>query len=426
MLKSLVVVGAQWGDEGKGKITNYLSERADIVVRYQGGNNAGHTVKFNGKEFHLQTIPSGIFNKSTLNIIANGMVVNPLALYDEMSGLIKAGFDCKNLVVSSRANLDLDYHLALDGLKEAYLKDKKIGTTKKGIGPCYTDKVSRNGIRFSDFIRDDFDKIYEEHLIEKNEEILKYNGQIIDLKTSLAKYHDVKKMLKPLVKDNVSILEKAKEENKKILFEGAQGAMLDVDFGTYPYVTSSNTTSGGAVSGSGIGLGYIEGVLGIVKAYTTRVGEGPFVTEQNNEFGNIIREKAHEYGVVTHRPRRVGYLDLVQLNFSKNINGFKYIALMLLDILGNMNDIKVCVAYKLDGKEIDYYPADLDELARVEPVYKTFKSWKGDISSCRRFEELPCEAKDYIRFIENYLKVKAVLISVGPSKEQTIFTEEIF
>ena len=426
MLKSLIVVGAQWGDEGKGKVTNYLSERADIVVRYQGGNNAGHTVKFNGKEFHLQTIPSGIFNKDTLNIIANGMVVNPLALYDEISGLTKAGFDCKNLVISSRANLDLDYHLALDGLKEAYLKDKKIGTTKKGIGPCYTDKISRDGIRFSDFIRDDFDKIYEEHLIEKNEEILRYNGQTIDLKTSLAKYHDVKKMLKPLVKDNVSILEKAKEENKKILFEGAQGAMLDVDFGTYPYVTSSNTTSGGAISGSGIGLGYIEGVLGIVKAYTTRVGEGPFVTEQDNEFGNIIREKAHEYGVVTHRPRRVGYLDLVQLNFSKNINGFKYIALMLLDILGNMKDIKVCVAYKLDGKEIDYYPADLDELARVEPVYKTFKSWKEDISSCRKFDELPCEAKDYIRFIENYLKVKAVLVSVGPSKEQTIITEEIF
>jgi adenylosuccinate synthase len=426
MLKSLIVVGAQWGDEGKGKITNYLSERADIVVRYQGGNNAGHTVKFNGKEFHLQTIPSGIFNKNTLNIIANGMVVNPLALYDEMTGLIKAGFDCKNLVISSRANLDLEYHLALDGLKEAYLKDKKIGTTKKGIGPCYTDKISRDGIRFSDFIRDDFDHIYEEHLIEKNKEILKYNGEPIDLKTSLAKYHMVKDTLKPLVKDNVSILAKAKEENKKILFEGAQGAMLDVDFGTYPYVTSSNTTSGGAISGSGIGLGYVEGVLGIVKAYTTRVGEGPFVTEQNNEFGNTVREKAHEYGVVTHRPRRVGYLDLVQLNFSKNINGFKYIALMLLDILGNMNEIKVCTAYKLDGKEIDYYPADLDELSRVEPVYKTFKSWKEDISSCHRFDELPREAKDYIKFIENYLNVKSVLISVGPSKEQTIIAEEIF
>ncbi len=426
MLRSLIVVGAQWGDEGKGKITNYLSEHADIVVRYQGGNNAGHSVRFDGKEFHLQTIPSGIFNKKTLNIIGNGMVVNPLALYDEMDGLIKAGFDCKNLIISTRANLDLEYHLALDGLKEASLKDKKIGTTKKGIGPCYTYKVSRDGIRFSDFIRDDFSKIYEEHLLDANKEIVKYNGEPIDFKESIAKYNKVRSALIPLVKDNVTVLAKAKKEGKKILFEGAQGAMLDVDFGTYPYVTSSNTISGGAISGSGIGLGYIEGCLGIVKAYTTRVGEGPFVTEQNNEFGNTVREKAHEYGVVTHRPRRVGYLDLVQLEFSKNINGFKYIALMLLDILGNMGEIKVCTAYKLNGKVIDYYPADLDELAHVEPVYKTFKSWKEDISSCRKFSDLPVEAKTYIKFIEDYLDVKAAIISVGPSKEQTIITEEIF
>ena len=426
MLRSLIVVGAQWGDEGKGKITNYLSEHADIVVRYQGGNNAGHSVKFNGREFHLQTIPSGIFNAKTLNIIGNGTVVNPLALYSEMKGLIEVGFDCKNLVISSRANLDLEYHLALDGLKEAYLADKKIGTTKKGIGPCYTDKISRDGIRFSDFIRDDFDEIYKAHLIEKNKEIIKYSGEPIDINASIKKYNEVKEILKPLVKDNVSLLAKAKKENKKILFEGAQGAMLDVDFGTYPYVTSSNTTSGGAISGSGIGLGYIEGCLGIVKAYTTRVGEGPFVTEQNNDFGNMIREKAHEYGVVTHRPRRVGYLDLVQLEFSRNVNGFNYIALMLLDILGNVNEIKVCIAYKLDGKVIDYYPSDLDELARVEPVYKTFASWQEDISKCKKFSDFPSEAKNYVKFIENYLNVKAAIISVGPSKEQTIIREEIF
>jgi len=425
-MKSVIVVGAQWGDEGKGKITNYLSSHADIVVRYQGGNNAGHSVAFNGKTFHLQTIPSGVFNENILNILGNGMVINPIALFNEMNMLIDAGFDCKNLVISSRANVDLDYHLELDGLKEQALKDKKIGTTKKGIGPCYTDKISRNGIRFCDFIRDDFDKIYEEHLKEKNEEILKYGGQVIDAKKSLELYKKIKCILAPLVKDTVSILALAKEEGKKILFEGAQGAMLDVDFGTYPYVTSSNTTSGGAISGSGIGLGYIEGVVGIVKAYTTRVGEGPFVTEQNNSFGDTIREKAHEYGVVTHRPRRIGWLDLVQLNYSKNINGFKYIALMLLDILSDLEEIKVCVAYKKNGVEINYYPADLDELQIVEPVYKTFKSWKEDISGCHSFEELPQAAKEYVNFIENYLKVKACIVSVGPSREQTIITEEIF
>lgn len=425
-MNCILVIGSQWGDEGKGKVSNYFSSKADIVVRYQGGNNAGHSVKFNGTTYHLQTIPSGIFNKDTLNVLGNGMVINPLALYNEIKALNEAGYDCKNLVISSRAHLDLEYHLALDGLKEAYLKDKKIGTTKKGIGPCYTDKISRDGIRMCDFIRDDFKDIYKEHLLEKNKEITRYGGEAINVDESIEKYEKVKETIKPLVKDTVSILAKAKEENKKILFEGAQGTMLDVDFGTYPYVTSSNTTSGGAISGSGIGYGYIDGIVAIVKAYTTRVGEGPFVTEQDNEIGDFIREKGHEYGVVTHRPRRVGWLDLVQLRYSKNVNGFKYISLMLLDILGNLKEIKVCTDYELDGKIIDYYPADLDELKRCKPIYKTFKSWDEDISKCTKFEELPDGAKEYISFIENFLKVKAILISVGPDKEETIIREEIF
>ncbi len=425
-MKSIVVLGSQWGDEGKGKITNLYSQKADIVVRYQGGNNAGHTVKFNGMEFHLQTIPSGIFNKNTLNIMGNGMVVNPLAVYDEMQTLIKAGFDCSNLVISSRASIDLNYHLELDGLKEAFLKDKKIGTTKKGIGPCYTDKISRDGLKMCDFIDEDFPKIYKEHLLEKNEEIKRYGGTPIDYETSIKKYLEVIKFLKPYVKETVSILEKAKEENKKILFEGAQGTMLDVDFGTYPYVTSSNSTSGGAITGSGIGLGYIEGVVAIIKSYTTRVGEGPFVTELLDEKGSLIREKAHEYGVVTHRPRRIGWLDLVQLKYSRNVNGFKYGALMLFDILSNLGDINVCVAYELDGKVIDYVPASLKETYRCKPIYKTFKGWIEDISKAKTYEELPEAAKNYIEFIEDFLKIKIVIISVGPDQKDTIIREEIF
>ena len=425
-MKLIVVLGSQWGDEGKGKITNLYSQKADIVVRYQGGNNAGHTVKFNGMEFHLQTIPSGIFNKNTLNIMGNGMVVNPLAVYDEMQTLIKAGFDCSNLVISSRASIDLNYHLELDGLKEAFLKDKKIGTTKKGIGPCYTDKISRDGLKMCDFIDEDFPKIYKEHLLEKNEEIKRYGGTPIDYETSIKKYLEVIKFLKPYVKETVSILEKAKEENKKILFEGAQGTMLDVDFGTYPYVTSSNSTSGGAITGSGIGLGYIEGVVAIIKSYTTRVGEGPFVTELLDEKGSLIREKAHEYGVVTHRPRRIGWLDLVQLKYSRNVNGFKYGALMLFDILSNLGDINVCVAYELDGKVIDYVPASLKETYRCKPIYKTFKGWIEDISKAKTYEELPEAAKNYIEFIEDFLKIKIVIISVGPDQKDTIIREEIF
>ena len=425
-MRSIVVVGSQWGDEGKGKVTNFYSSHADIVVRYQGGNNAGHTVKFDGKEFHLQTIPSGIFNEKTLNILGNGMVINPISLYSEMKTLIDNGFKLNNMVISSRANVDLNYHLELDGLKEAHLKDKKIGTTKKGIGPCYTDKISRDGIRFCDFIDEDFPKIYEEHLKEKNEEIARYGGKQIDLKSSLEEYSKLAEFLRPYVKETVSILAKAKKDNKKILFEGAQGTMLDIDFGTYPYVSSSNSSAGGAITGSGIGIGYIEGVVGIVKAYTTRVGEGPFVTELFNDLAHNIREKAHEYGVVTHRPRRIGYLDLNQLRYSRNVNGFSYFALMLLDILSGIDELKVCTRYELDGKIIDYVPASLKETYRCKPVYVTLPGWKEDISKVRDYKDLPENAKKYIEFIEKEIDAKACLISVGPDHNETIIREDIF
>lgn len=425
-MKSIVVVGSQWGDEGKGKVTNYYSSKADIVVRYQGGNNAGHTVKFNGKEFHLQTIPSGIFNEKTLNILGNGMVINPISLYSEMHVLLDAGFKLDNMIISSRANVDLNYHLELDGLKEAYLKDKKIGTTKKGIGPTYTDKVARDGIRFCDFIDEEFPKIYAEHLKEKNEEIERYGGNKIDLEKSLEEYNKIVEFLKPYVKETVSILAKAKKENKKILFEGAQGTMLDIDFGTYPYVSSSNSSAGGALTGSGIGFGYIENVVGIVKAYTTRVGEGPFVTELFDDLADTIREKAHEYGTVTKRPRRIGYLDLNQLRYSRNVNGFDYFALMLLDILSGLKEIKVCTHYELDGKIIDYVPASLKETYRCKPVYVTLPGWDEDLSHVRKFEDLPINAQNYVKFIEKEIDAKACLISVGPDQKETIIKEDIF
>lgn len=425
-MKSLVVVGAQWGDEGKGKITNYLAKKADVVVRYQGGNNAGHSVCFNDKEFHLQTIPSGIFNESTLNILGNGMVINPLALVKEMKTLLDEGYTLNNLIISDKATLDLEYHLVLDGLKEASLKDKKIGTTKKGIGPAYTSKAERSSLRIVDLLDPDFKEIYIAHVKEANKIIEVYGGEKLDPEDSYKKYEEVIPALAPHIKETVSLLHSLRKENKKILFEGAQGTMLDVDFGTFPYVTSSNTIAGGALTGSGIGLHYIDDAVAIVKAYTTRVGEGPFVTELFNDLGDEIREKAHEYGVVTHRPRRIGYLDLVQLKYSCNVNGFRYVALTLLDILYGIKDLKVCVKYELDDKEIDYVPTSLKELSRCKPIYQDFKPFSKDISHLTKYDDLCIEAKEYIDFIEKYLDIKVILIGTGKDAEDTIVREDIF
>ena len=425
-MKSLVVVGAQWGDEGKGKITNYLSSHADVVVRYQGGDNAGHSVCFNNKEYHLRTIPSGIFSSNTLNILGNGMVINPLHLVEEMNELIKDGYSLDNLIISDKATLDLEYHLILDGLKESRLKDNKIGTTKKGIGPAYTSKAERSSLRMSSLLDPDFKNLYKEKLEDANEIIKFYGGEVIDFEESYKKYELAIKVLTPHIQETVSLLNKLRKENKKILFEGAQGTMLDIDFGTFPYVTSSSTIAGGALVGSGIGLGYIEGSIAIVKAYTTRVGEGPFVTELFNKDSEIIREKAHEYGVNTKRPRRIGYLDLVQLKYSQAVNGFKYIALTLLDILYFVKEIKVCVLYKLDGKVIDYVPTSLKDLKRCEPIYKEFKPFEYDLSHIKNYDDLPNTAKEYIKFIEDYLECKVVIIGTGKDKEDTIIKEEIF
>lgn len=426
-INGLVVVGAQRGDEGKGKIANYLASKADVIVRYQGGDNAGHTVKFNNKEFHLRSIPSGIFYEDKINIMGNGMVINPLSLAKEMKELLSEGYTLNNLVISSRATLDMSYDIELDGLKETKLKDKFIGTTKKGIGPSYTDKAERSSLRMCDFLDEDFETIYKNKLEEKNQLIEFYGGNKISYEETIEAYLKAKELIAPHVKETVSYIHNLREQNKKILFEGAQGTMLDIDFGTFPYVTSSSVNAGGAICGSGIGLGYVNDCIGIIKSYTTRVGEGPFVTEFFDKNADLIRELAHEYGVNTHRPRRIGWLDLVQLKYSKSVNGFKYAALMLLDIFSSFDEIKVCVAYELDGKQIDYLPTSLKEQYRAKPIYKTFKSFKGkDISTLNSYENLPNEAKEYIKFIEDYLKIKIVIVSVGPSKEQTIIREEIF
>lgn len=425
-VKTLVVLGSGWGDEGKGKITNYLSEQSDYVVRFQGGDNAGHTIKFNGTTYKLHLIPSGIFNANIKNVLGNGMVINPEALMTELSEIQSAGFECNNLYISDRAHVIFDYHKELDRCNELKLQNRKIGTTLKGIGPAYTDKISRQGIRMNDFVSDDFDKLFRENAAAKNEQIISMGGNPIDIEASLLKYKKISERIKPMVVDTIDLLNNAYKNGKKILFEGAQGSLLDIDFGTYPYVTSSNPSSGGVSTGSGISPNKIEEVLAIVKSYSTRVGSGGFPTELNNALGNEIREKAHEYGATTKRPRRIGWLDGVALKYSTNINGFTSISLMLLDILSGIGKLKICVAYKLGGKVINTIPASLKDFDKCEPIYEEFEGWDEDLSNVKSFDELPLNAQKYIEGIERITGVPVKIFSVGPDKTQTIVREEIY
>lgn len=426
MGNTVVVIGSQWGDEGKGKITNYLSERADVVVRYQGGDNAGHTICFGGETYKLHLIPSGIFNPNIKNVIGNGVVLNPKNFKTELEGLKALGFECNNLYISERAQVIFDYHLVLDGLNENKLGPNKIGTTKKGIGPAYTDKVSRQGFRIADLVASDFKEKYKLALEAKNNEIVALGGEKIDYEKSLKEYMELADYIKPYISDTISLLDEEYKQGKKILFEGAQGALLDIDFGTYPFVTSSNPTTGGASTGTGLAPNKIKEVIGIVKAYTTRVGAGAFPTEQDNEIGSIIREKAHEYGTTTKRPRRVGWLDAVVLKYSATINGLTGISLMLLDILSELDEIKICTSYNLNGKVIKTVPARNDDFSMCEPNYITMPGWHEDITKCTTFEELPENAKKYIEKIEELTGVDVVFVSVGAGREQTIIRKEIF
>jgi len=422
--KTLVVLGSLWGDEGKGKITNYLSERSNMVVRFQGGNNAGHTIKFKGLTFKLHLIPSGIFNDKIKNVLGNGMVINPLALMDELNEIKAGGFKCENLYISDRAQVIFNYHLELDRINEIRLASRKIGTTLKGIGPAYTDKVARTGIRMVDFVSDDFEEIFKATAKIKNEEIINLGGNPIDIDESLKLYKKIAKEIKPMVCDTISLINDAYDRGEKILFEGAQGSLLDIDFGTYPYVTSSNPSSGGVATGTGFSPTKIDEVLAIVKAYSTRVGSGAFPTELHNELANEIRDKAGEYGATTKRPRRIGWLDAVALKYSTAINGFTSIALMLLDILSGIPKIKICTAYDLDGKKITTIPSSLKDFERCIPIYEEFDGWMEDISNVKSFDELPFNAKRYIEAVERITGVSVSIFSVGPDKTQTIVRDE--
>ena len=424
--KSLLVLGSQWGDEGKGKITNFLSEKADIVIRYQGGNNAGHTIVFDGHKYALRLIPSGVFNENVKCILANGMVINPRAFKEEVEEIRKAGFPANNIYISDRAHVLFDHHIELDRLNEESLGSKKIGTTKRGIGPAYADKISRVGMRMCDFISDEFPELYRNLLTIKNKQIIDMGGHPIDYDKTVKEYLELANYIRPMVTDTVSMIGEARKERKNILFEGAQGALLDVDFGSYPYVTSSNVTSGGTVDGTGIGCHGIDDILGIVKAYETRVGEGAFPTEQLNEIGDLIRERGHEYGTVTHRPRRTGFLDLPALKYSIQINSISYICLTLVDVLTGFDKVPVCTHYEYKGQLIDTLPSSDRVLRECKPVYEYLDGWDEDISDIKSYDKLPENVRKYVEFIEKETGTPVVMVSTGPDKNQTIIREEIF
>ena len=426
MNNNIVVFGAQWGDEGKGRFVDFLAARADAVVRFQGGNNAGHTVAVDGKYFKLRLIPSGILYPDVTNVLANGVVFDVKGFFDEVDNLKKDGVPCDNLVVSDRAHVVLPYHFELDGLSEAKrTSGEKIGTTKKGIGPTYMDKMERSGIRVCDFVNKDvFPSLLKRNVDAKNQLIQKvYGGEPFDYQKILEEYSALADRLRPYVKDTVKLLNDMVAAGKKLLFEGAQGALLDIDFGTYPFVTSSHPSSVGVPIGTGIAPNKIDSVVGVVKSYTSRVGAGPFVTELFDETGDFIREKGGEYGTVTGRPRRIGWLDLVVVKHSGLISGMDKIALTRMDTLAGVDKIKVCVAYELDGEIIDHYPADLTVLERCKPVYKEFDGWTDDISKVREYKDLPESAKKYIETIEEITGAKISMIGVGPNRDEAVLVK---
>ncbi|MBQ9448917.1 MAG: adenylosuccinate synthase [Acholeplasmatales bacterium] len=426
-MPTLVIEGSQWGDEGKGKITDYYSQGADVVVRSQGGNNAGHTITINGEKFALRSIPSGIFNPKTKNILANGMVINPKQLLEELHTLESRGITDYKLYISNRAHVVLPYHEILDGLYESFKGNHKIGTTKRGIGPCYSDKANRIGIRMGSFIdEDEFLVALDEALKIKNEELRMFGISPLDKMEIFNEYKAYAMEIKKFVCDTSILIEDEIEKGSKILFEGAQGVMLCIEHGTYPYVTSSSPTASAVPLDSGIAPRYIDNVLGICKAYTTRVGEGAFPTEIEGNLASYIRERGHEYGTVTKRPRRIGWIDAVSLNYARRVSGINYLALMLLDVLSGLDEIKICYKYELDGKAIDYVPSTIKELERVKPIYLTMPGWNDDITNIKKFEGLPENAKAYIKKLEELTKTKVALISVGPDRKQTIEIMNIF
>ncbi len=424
-MSGTAIIGSQWGDEGKGKIIDYLAKSSDVVVRAQGGNNAGHTVVVDNEKYALHLIPSGILNPEALNIIGNGVVLDPRVFLEEVERFNQRGIDTSSIKISERTHIIMPYHWHIDTLMEQERGLMDIGTTKKGIGPCYMDKAERTGIRALDLINPEvFAKRLKQELEKKNRIITKlYEAEPLSYEEILEEYSIYAKKLEKYVTNTEKLINEALSDGKKVLFEGAQGSMLDLDFGTYPYVTSSHPTIGGFITGSGVGVKAITSVIGITKAYTTRVGKGPFVTELLDETGDRIREIGHEYGTTTGRARRCGWLDLVVLKYSAMINGFTSISLMLLDVLSDFETLKICTAYKIDGVLTQDFPASLDELAKAEPVYTEMQGFAGDITSVTSFDELPENAKKYIEAIEGYIKVPVKIVSVGPKRSQTIIRD---
>lgn len=416
-----IIVGSQWGDEGKGKIVDILSERYEIVVRYQGGANAGHTVQIGDQQFILHLIPSGILRENVICVIGNGVVIDPKALLDEIQVLEKAGINIAGrLLISQNAHLIMPYHKLLDSISEN--TSTKIGTTGRGIGPCYIDKYARKGIRIVDLL----DKsVLEEKIkfnIEEKNNILKkvYNLEELNVSEIIKEYLEFDKTIDQYVTDVPTYLNNEINEGKSVLLEGAQGTLLDVDHGTYPFVTSSNPTSGGACTGSGIPPTKISSVIGIVKAYTTRVGLGPFPTELFDKEGDKLREAGVEFGATTGRPRRCGWFDSFLVNYSRMINGIERAAITKLDVLSYLDEIKVCVAYEINGKILKSYPTDVNKMMQVKPVYESLPGWKSDISDIKHYEDLPANAKEYLSFISHQSGFEISLISVGPRRSQTI------
>lgn len=420
-MPNTVLIGAQWGDEGKGKIVDVLSREADVVVRYQGGSNAGHTIEIGPERYVLHLVPSGILHADKINVIGNGLVIDPIALVSEIRDLLKRGIQAAGrLWISDRAHLALAYHQAVDASREGRAEgDQKIGTTKRGIGPTYSDKMMRIGLRMGDLVSDDYRRLIPQRLEEKNRQLCAMGAAPLDSAELVAQLAEAAAFLAPYITDTIVLLNQAYRAGKNILFEGAQGTMLDIDFGTYPYVTSSNSTSGGACTGTGLPPQSIQRVVGVIKAYTTRVGEGPFPTELLDATGEGLRKRGREFGATTGRPRRCGWFDAVVGRYSAMVNGVDHWAITKLDVLDEMETIKVCVAYECDGKRYETVPASISILERCKPVYKEFPGWMSQTSQIKRYEDLPAKAKEYVKALCDITGVPLGVLSVSPQREST-------
>lgn len=422
-MSAKAVIGAQWGDEGKGKVIDIYACQSDVVVRAQGGNNAGHTVNANGVTYKLQLMPSGILNPNTVCVIGNGVVIDPAVLLREIANFTEKGISVENLKIDKRSHIIMPWHIALDGLSEKARGANDIGTTKRGIGPCYSDKTERIGIRMCDLINPEIFKEKAKNVLALKNKIITrvYDGEEIKLESFLDDYISYGEQLKKYVCDTSVIVYDAIKADKKVMFEGAQATLLDIDFGTYPYVTSSHPIAGGFCVGAGIGPTMIDSCIGVCKAYTTRVGKGPFPTELFDKTGDLIREKGFEFGTVTGRPRRCGWFDAVILKLAVRTSSLTEIALNKLDTLAGVGDLKICVAYTKNGECIDSFPASIEELEGCEPVYETFPGFTEDISDIRDFDKLPVNAQNYVKRIEEILDTKISIIGVGPGRDQCIY-----